>query len=57
MMRMNFQVEMTFVVSYSSPQKVTEHLGSETMAKWISILFGGCQDNIKHSISPSFHNI
>ena len=42
---------------YTSPQKVTEHLGSETMAEWNSIIFGGCQDNIKCSISPSFHNI
>ena len=42
---------------YSSLQKVTERLGSETMAEWISILFGGCQDNIKCSISLSFHNI
>ena len=40
-----------------SPQKVTEHLGSETMAEWNSILFGGCQDNIRCSISPNFHNI
>ena len=43
--------------SYSYPQKVTKHLGSETIAEWISILFGGCQDNIKCSISPNFHNI
>ena len=26
------------------------------MAEWISILFSGCQDNIKYSISPSCHN-
>ena len=46
-----------FLLFYSSPQKVTEHLGSGTMAQWISILFGGWQDKIKHSISPNFHNI
>ncbi|EDR07605.1 uncharacterized protein LACBIDRAFT_298711 [Laccaria bicolor S238N-H82] len=29
---------------------------SDTMAGWISILFGGCQDNMKCSRSPNFHN-
>ena len=29
-------------LKYSYPQKVTKHLGTETMAEWISILFGGC---------------
>ena len=42
---------------YSYSQKVTEHLGLETMAECISILFGGCQYNIRCSISPNFHNI
>ena len=41
----------------SSSRKVTKHLGSETMAEWISILFGGCQDNIRCSTSPNFHKI
>ena len=38
-------------------QKVTGHLGLEALAEWISILFGGCQDNIKCSRFPNFHNI
>ena len=46
-----------YKVYYSSPQKVTERLGSEIRAEWNSIIFGRCQDNIKCSISPIFHNI
>ena len=33
-------------MNYSLPQKVTKHLCLKTMAEWISILFGGYQNNI-----------
>ena len=45
------------ICGYSQVQKVTGHLGLEALAEWISIFFGGCQDNIKCGRFPNFNNI
>ena len=49
-----FHVEYAYILLAA---KSNGQLDLEALAEWISILFGGCQDNIKCSRFPNFHNI